>query len=213
MYDDYVTLTDSNKIHDTTLLKGANLIDAGASSQSLGAKKYFSGYVFSASRQPPEVIFEEGLTFTPNVGGAERVNRLVHAFSGRNRFSQSAAGVSTTICSHVAGWFFYESAGYVYLVNANSFRGFATPTALESVLYGFHSHLLDKICDVNFTHPIFNNFIVGVVWPIDSYTPTDGGWSGAPPIALKLAVNPNYEKTNASDSVEAIVKLFSKDEW
>ena len=106
MYDNYVTLTDSNKIHDTTLLKGATLIDAGASSQSFGAKKYFSGYVFSASKQPPEIIFEEGLTFTPRVAGEERVNSLVHASSGSRRFNQSAAGVSTTICSHVAGWFF-----------------------------------------------------------------------------------------------------------
>ncbi|MCW7556434.1 hypothetical protein NX722_28125 [Endozoicomonas gorgoniicola] len=213
MYEDYVTLTDSNKIHDTTLLKGASLRDAGESSMSLGAKKYFSGYVFSASRQPPEVIFEEGLTFTPRVGGAARVDSLVRASSGSSSFNQSAAGVSTTICSHVAGWFFYDSTGYVYLINANSFSGFATPNAPQSVLYGFHNHLLDKVCDVNFTHPIFNNFIVGVVWPSDNYTPMDGGWSGSPPTALKLAVNPNYEKTNASDSIEAIVKLFSRDEW
>ena len=213
MYDNYVTLTDSNKIHDTTLLKGATLIDAGASSQSFGAQKYFSGYVFSASRQPPEIIFEEGLTFTPKVGGAERVNSLVHASSGSRRFNQLAAGVSTTICSHVAGWFFYDSIGYVYLINANSFRGFASRNVPHPTLYGFHSHLSDKVCDVNFTHPIFNNFIVGVVWPSNDDHPGEDGWSGSPPVALKLTVNPNYEKTNASDSIEAIVKLFSRDEW
>ncbi|MET4695705.1 hypothetical protein [Endozoicomonas lisbonensis] len=213
MYENYVTLTDSSKIHDTTLLKGANLIDAGTSSQSIGAQKYFSGYVFSASVQPPEVVFEQGLMFTPRVGGADRVSRLVHASSGSARFHKGGAGVSTTICSHVAGWFLYDSIGYVYLINASSFRGFAAPGAPQSALYGFHNHLLDKVCDVNFTHPIFNNFIVGVVWPSNRQTPMEGGWYGGPPSTLKLAVNPNYEETSASDSIEAIVKLFSEDEW
>ena len=204
-------LKDPSKIHDTTLLKGACYTSAGTSARQHGAKNYFSGYVFRGDIRPPDIVFQAGFEIAPSTQSADKkLQALTWAYTGSGK--PMGAGVSTTICVQAAGYFchhgiYMETAGYVYLIDATLFKGFAIASTPASHLAGWFPYLHERICDVNFMHPIPNTNIVGVVWPDKRSRPENVCWRSAPATGLLLAVNPEYEKGMAG--AKEVENLFS----
>ena len=207
MYDEYECLTDQLKIHDTTTVPGSTLVG----SRSRPGQKYFSGYVFVGSYKSPDEIFDTGLIVTPDpsLDTDTRLGLLLAPSSGSTRFHNASAGVSSSICSHVAGWFFsnFGTIGYVYLVNATCFRGYASPNNLHPSISRYHPHLAQNICDVNFSHPILSDYIVGVVWPYIFLNPEKSKWRHMPE-ELKIATNPHYNDSKTLKTAEEVIALF-----
>ena len=208
MYDKYECLTDQLKINDTTKVSGSTLV--GSSSRP--GQKYFSGYVFVGSYKSPDEIFETGLIFTPDtsVDPETRLGLLLAPSSGAIGFHNASAGVASSICSHVAGWFFsnFGTIGYVYLINGTCFKGYASPNNLHPSISRYHPHLIQNICDVNFPHPILSDYIVGVVWPYRFLNPEKSKWRQGPPEELKIAINPHYNNSKTLKTAEEVIVLF-----
>ena len=210
MYEKYQCLTDQLSISDTTFVSGATIVD----STSRPGQKYFSGYVFVGSYKSPDEIFETGLMFTPDpsVDPETRLGLLYGPSSGMTRFHNASAGISSSTCSHVAGWFFsnFGTVGYVYLVNATCFTGYASPNKLHPSISRYHPNLAHCICDVNFSHPISSDYIVGVVWPYRFSNPEKSQWRQLPPQKLKITINPHYNSIKTLKTAEEVVALFRK---
>ncbi|UYM15062.1 hypothetical protein [Endozoicomonas euniceicola] len=208
MYDKYECLTDPLKISDTTFVPGSMVVD----SSSRSGQRYFSGYVFVGSYKSPDEIFETGLVLTPDpsVDTETRLGLLYGPSSGATRFHNASAGVSSSICSHVAGWFFsnFGTVGYVYLVNATCFRGYASPNNLHPSISHYYPNLAKDICDVNFSHPISSDYIVGVVWPYRFLNPERSKWRQGPPEGLKITINPHYNGNKTLKTAEEVIALF-----
>ncbi|UYM15106.1 hypothetical protein [Endozoicomonas euniceicola] len=157
---------------------------------------YFSGYVFRADLRDPLVILESGFS----IGAVSHGRDLDQVVSGALGGITDHYGVSTSVCASATTqyvtnkfsmynfniWYF---CGYIYLIDAVHFKGFAIPSPRPNHPIAIRFPHLREIYEVNFPHFIPNFKIVGVVYP-----PGHDGLSPWPnyPSKLFLAVNPYY---------------------
>lgn len=168
------------------------------------ARGYFSGYVFRGDTRTPQVIFSQGFQLQWPLVTQEQIPRLTGAMGGITYDE----GISTAISVKVASAYSQRGGnqpGYVYLINACAYAGFAilNPRA------GFWAQLLpflNDIYEVNFMHSIPNTSIVGVVWSSDNDLPYTHLWPHTLP-GLRLAVNPDYE--GGIEAARNTVALFN----
>lgn len=89
------------------------------------------------------------------------------------------------------------NVGFVYLIDASNFKGFAIPSPRPDDETAKQTPHLRDIYEVNFACNIPGSKIVGIVWPLggrgDGLKECRGYWLPRPK-RLWLAVNPNYEK-------------------
>ena len=157
---------------------------------------YFSGYVFRGDLRKPIEILESGFSISAPVSQGRDLDRLV---SGAMRGYTGHYGVSTSICvsattRYATGtYFFYNMRfsafdGYIYLIDAVHFKGFAIPSPRPDNPVAIRFPHLREVYEVNFPHLIPNFKIVGVVYlPGHGFGP----WPDYP-AKLFLAVNPYY---------------------
>ena len=190
---------------------------------------YFSGYVFRADRRDPTIILESGFTVDVPVVLGEDLNRVMSG-AVRGGFTHHY-GISTSICVNVASryvstkWFSIPLfLGYIYLIDATCFQGFAIPNPFPNQAEARTFPHLREIYEVNFPNAIPNFSIVGVV-----YSPKPGTMErkiyGFPwpdhPLELVLAVNPYYSasvihgqiKTGMEAAKEVADRFNALNDW
>ncbi|MCW7551331.1 hypothetical protein NX722_01475 [Endozoicomonas gorgoniicola] len=163
---------------------------------------YFSGYIFRGDVRNPLEILESGFSLSLDV--PDRQNRYLYRLvSGASRGNTGRYGVSTSVCAsactryamnmfsvHNMSLRYFD--GYIYLIDAVDFKGFAIPSLRPNDPIAIRFPHLREVHEVNFPNPIPNFKIVGVVYfpGVNSVTePTM--WPEYPP-KLMLAVNPYY---------------------
>lgn len=165
---------------------------------------YFSGYVFRGDTRKPEIIFERGFELQLEPYSRRTESRIVGAIGGIT----GTLGVSTSVCASACGHYSFRpteldpftpggGSGFVYLIDATEFKGFAIPTPRPDDPIVSFNPILRDIYEVNFASYITGNYIVGIVW---AYGKQDEGWLNSRgfwpynPARLWLAVNPYFEK-------------------
>ena len=201
--DNVLLLTNPGKFQNTTVVPGARYFPA-VSSRSFGARNYFAGYVFRGDGNPIQTVLEAGFVmpspFTP-----------IDQARGASDDVTWSIGVSTSICAQACAEFHPPRhlgvlLGYVYLIDALNFTGFAIPAPHTEYNLALRFPIIQKICEVNFTHTIPNTSIIGVVWPENMPRPRPFPWPSFPK-ALRLAVNPEYE--GGMKGAREVVELFN----
>ncbi|UYM15107.1 hypothetical protein [Endozoicomonas euniceicola] len=161
---------------------------------------YFSGYVFRGDLRNPVEILESGFSLDAPLRQGRYLDRLV---SGAVRGDTGSYGISTTVCASAStryvmdiknifnmSLWYYD--GYIYLIDAVHFKGFAIPSPRPNDPIAIRFPHLREVYEVNFPNAIPNYKIVGVVYfpGINSIT-QQTIWPQHPP-KLMLAVNPYY---------------------
>ena len=180
---------------------------AARSSQAMGIKNYFSGYVFKADTRFPYDVFQNGfLVESPfNVGQSQSRGR-----------SSISGGVLTSLSATAAGYAMVHNHCtkiFVYLIDAMGYGGILEdePNLPRSYKCLLEPHHLNS-CNVRFTHPIFDSDIIGCVWSDQFPSPQQAKWPprvALGPSRLSLAVNPCYQGGKAK--AEEVARLFSFD--
>ena len=161
---------------------------------------YFSGYVFRGDVRNPLEILESGFSLDVPVSQGRYLDRLV---SGAVRGITDRYGVSTSVCASACtryamnmfsvynmGLRYFK--GYIYLIDAVHFKGFAIPSPLPNNPIAIRFPHLREVYEVNFPNAIPNYKIVGVVYFLGLNSVTEQPmWPEHPP-KLMLAVNPYY---------------------
>ncbi|UYM14891.1 hypothetical protein [Endozoicomonas euniceicola] len=157
---------------------------------------YFSGYVFRGDFRSPIEILESGFSIAAPVSQGRDLDRVV---SGAMGGYTGHYGVSTSICvsattKYATRTYFCLDAhasifnGYIYLIDAVHFKGFAIPSPLSNDSITIRFPHLREVYEVNFPHLIPNFKIVGIVYlSRHDFSP----WPDYPS-KLFLAVNPYY---------------------
>ncbi|MCW7552057.1 hypothetical protein NX722_05245 [Endozoicomonas gorgoniicola] len=127
---------------------------------------------------------------------------------GAKRGSTGKFGISTSICASACSQYSFQPSkanrflpsdrsGFVYLIDATEFKGFAIPSSNPYASIVLNNPILKDIYEINFPSYIPGNYIVGIVWVFGNQNEgminCRGYW---PAIVTRiwLAVNPNYEK-------------------
>ena len=160
---------------------------------------YFSGYVFRADLRDPLVILESGFSIAAPFSLSRDLHQVV---SGALGGITDHYGISTSICAsattqyamttnpfyHIDVWSF---DGFIYLIDALSFKGFAIPSPHPNRPIAMRFPHLREVYEVNFPNAIPNFKIVGVVECPEESVNGQAGWPEYPQ-KLMLAVNPYY---------------------
>ena len=207
-------LTNPGNFLNTTMMAGACHTPGGWCSNRPGLSgavlvnvepSYFSGYVFRGDSRPPMLLFDRGfeLQFT---SGSEKTHEdmMIGAVGGVT----AKYGISTSICASVCTEYSMRAAlnapftwpgnsGFVYLIDATGFKGFAMPSPrpLEPIVGRYP--VLRDIFEVNFPSYIPGCYIVGIVWAMGTQKNGVENCQAVWPRTLTrlwLAVNPNFEK-------------------
>ncbi|MCW7555017.1 hypothetical protein NX722_20805 [Endozoicomonas gorgoniicola] len=170
---------------------------------------YFSGLVFRGDRRSPVEIFERGFALQYDPSTSPTLEReAIGAAGGITR----STGISTSICAPACARYSFlytrrnpfsgnsasraTNAGFVYLIDAREYRGFAIPSPRPDTEIAMHNPFLKEIYEVNFVCNIPRDKVVGIVWPLggreDGLRQCTGFWVHRPE-RLWLAVNPFYE--------------------
>ena len=172
---------------------------------------YFSGYVFRGDTRPPDIILKSGFTtqltkFEMQLTGNEKAQ--AKKMIGAKRGTTGKFGISTSICASACGHYSFkpskssrfspgDRSGFVYLIDATEFKGFAIPSPRPNASIVVHNPILKDVYEINFPSYIPGNHIVGIVWPFrkksDEIMACQGYWPPTP-ARIWLAVNPNYDK-------------------
>ncbi|UYM17290.1 hypothetical protein [Endozoicomonas euniceicola] len=213
-YSNVLELTNPNHFLNTTTISESCYTPADWCSDAPGFSEtvvvdvkpsYFSGYVFRGDTRPPDHIFEIGFDLQPTSRSETRYqSRVTGSVGGYTR----ACGISTSICASMGGKYAFEPSrrdpffpspysGYVYLIDATEFKGFAIPTTHPDDPLAKQNPILREIDEVNFASNIPESYIVGIVWTrgneYEGMENCQGIWSYRP-TRLWLAVNPNFTK-------------------
>ncbi|UYM17291.1 hypothetical protein [Endozoicomonas euniceicola] len=214
-YSNVLELTNRHHFLNTTTVLGACYTPGNWCSRAPGISgavmvdvqpSYFSGYVFRGDTRPPNLIFEDGfeLQLTPGDENT-RARTMIGAVGGG---ATGIYGISTSVCVSVCAQYSLRfsrrnprspstGSGYVYLIDATEFKGFAIPAPDPNERVVIHNPILRDIYEVNFASNIPGSYIVGIVWPLGKI---DAGMKNCRctwPFSLTriwLAVNPNFRK-------------------
>ncbi len=214
LYECFYTLTRPERFTNTTRVFGSKISFVEPEEYGL---LLFSGFVFRGDRRSPPIIFREG--FIPQPGAHDAgmtLGERMRDYTGSGSGITGKAGVSTTICAHVAQKYLVPlksstAFGYVYLIDARYMTGYAirTPRPRDNLVTAFP--ILKTIYEVNFTHQIRGSSIVGTLWsPSDTLSPSHDGFGSVWNTSLKeltLGLNPTFE--GGSTGAEEIMKRFN----
>ncbi|UYM17289.1 hypothetical protein [Endozoicomonas euniceicola] len=212
-YSNILELTNPHHFLNTTTIPGACYTPADWCSDAPGFSEtvvvkvkpsYFSGYVFRGDARPPDLIFEVGFGLQPTSSSARRHRlRTIGAVKGG---ITGKHGISTSVCASVCGHYssrasnldpFSSGAGFVYLIDATEFKGFAIPSPRPNDPIAAQNPILKDIYEVNFASYIPGSYIVGIVWPSGRITSglkhCQRPWLDTPS-RIWLAVNPHFTK-------------------
>ncbi|MCW7551368.1 hypothetical protein NX722_01660 [Endozoicomonas gorgoniicola] len=230
-------LTNPGSFLNTTMMAGACFTPKSWCSDSPGPSdavlvdvepSYFSGYVFRGDARPPMLIFDRGFELQITSGSEmTHVKKTIGAKGGIT----DHYGISTSICAHVctsystrasrnAPFPSYGNSGFVYLIDANGFKGFAIPSPRPWEPIVVQYPVLRDIFEVNFPSYIPGCYIVGIVWAMGTQVNGIDNCHGAWPHTLTrlwLAVNPNFEKNlyltdkvmKGMDAAKYVVRQFN----
>ena len=214
-YSNVLELTNRHHFLNTTTVSGACYTPNNCCSKAPGISRavmvdvqpsYFSGYVFRGDTRPPDLIFERGFELQQTPGDELTTQRKMIG-AVRDGFTDNY-GISTSVCASVSAQYAFEFAlrgGYVYLIDATVFKGFAIPAPLflRRSLLVMSNPILKDIYEVNFPSNIPGSYIVGIVWSLGGRSEGFGGSGGLKNCRRKwpynvtrlwLAVNPNFRK-------------------
>ncbi len=216
--DNILVLKDPAMFGNTVRVQGSCEIP----SVNPGENGCFSGYVFRGDHRSPEIIFREGFK-KQVVLTQEDIGVVTGDMNGLTR----NCGISTTVCAIVAsrygvgttrvpGFPFnplnpsgFPKRSNVYLIDAVSFTGFAIPSPRPDHYLVGHFPILRRIYEVNFTHNIPSDHIVGLVWPFDEKPFCNAQCPWVFPDMLCLAVNPEYR--GGMDGAKEVVARFNNE--
>ena len=208
-------LTNPGSFLNTTMMAGACFTPKSWCSDRPGPSgavlvdvepSYFSGYVFRGDARPPMLIFNRGFELQVTSGSEKtHVKKMIGAEGGG---VTDHYGISTSICASVCAEYssrasrnapFPSSAnsGFVYLIDATGFKGFAIPSPRPREPIVVQYPVLRDIFEVNFPSYIPGCYIVGIVWAkgtqVNGIESCQVKWPHTL-TRLWLAVNPNFEK-------------------
>ncbi|MET4695794.1 hypothetical protein [Endozoicomonas lisbonensis] len=205
-------LTNPEKFQNTTIIPGARYIPANRST-SYGATGYFSGYVFRADENPPEIIFKKGIVKHSPVVSMSQVEVIAGATSTGSRWDLS---ICTHVCAQAAAMHdeicgFDELLGYIYLLDAMDISGYTVFTHRSTGPMAKRFPIMQEIDEVNFMHGIPNTSVIGAVSDVEPswFCPLQFHWDQEPK-ELWLTVNTDYQ--GGIEGAREVVDLFNASE-
>lgn len=208
--ENVLVLKNATMFENTTMVRGSCEIPS-VNPEENGC---FSGYVFRGDYRSPETVFREGFE-KQVVLTQEDIGTVTGDMDGltHNR------GISSTVCATVASRYGLgrtnvpgssgrHRRGNVYLIDAVTLRGFAIPTPRPNHRLVEAFPILQRIYEVNFTHNIPSDHVIGLVWPYEERPFDNALLPWFRPDKLCLAVNPQYR--HGIDGAREVVARFNE---
>ena len=184
---------------------------------------YFSGYVFRGDTRDPLEVLGLGFNLRPSFRSLEEQEQVI---SGANKGITRTEGISTTVCASASHKYSGKNygpvilhTGYVYLIDAVNFKGFAIPSPFPTDLIAVRYPCLRELYEVNFPNPIPSFKIVGIVWPVERRNRPVGEWPEYPS-ELLLSVNPYYKASfidgcnkKGKEAASVVADRFNVMDW